>query len=57
MFILLISVDVAGLWGLFFILPLAVIVASTKRLFFLSPVKKRLNLVRPSHKKDDFSDF
>jgi predicted PurR-regulated permease PerM len=57
MFILLISVDVAGLWGVLFILPLAVIVASTKRLFFLSPVKKRLNLVRHDLKKDDFSDF
>ncbi|MFN9691606.1 MAG: AI-2E family transporter [Vampirovibrionales bacterium] len=57
MFILLISVDVAGLWGVLFILPLAVIVASTKRLFFLSPVKRRLPLVRPPFKKDDFSDF
>ncbi len=57
MFILLISVDVAGLWGVLFILPLAVIVASTKRLFFLSPVKKRLNLVKTPLKKDDFSDF
>ena len=57
MFILLISVDVAGLWGVLFILPLSVIVASTKRLFFLSPVKRRLNLVRIPSKKDDFSDF
>jgi predicted PurR-regulated permease PerM len=57
MFILLISVDVAGLWGVLFILPLSVIVATTKRLFFLSPVKRRLHFVRPPLKKDDFSDF
>ncbi len=57
MFILLISVDVAGLWGVLFILPFAVIVSSAKRLFFLSPVKKRLNLVKTSYKKDDFFDF
>jgi predicted PurR-regulated permease PerM len=57
MFILLISVDVAGLWGVLFILPLSVIVASTKRLFFLSPVKRRLPLLRRPLNTDDFSEF
>jgi predicted PurR-regulated permease PerM len=57
MFILLISVDVAGLWGVFFILPLSVIVASTKRLFFFSPFKRRLPLLRHPLNTDDFSEF
>jgi predicted PurR-regulated permease PerM len=57
MFILLISVDVAGLWGVLFILPLSVIVASTKRLFFLNPVKRRLPLLRRPLNTDDFSEF
>jgi predicted PurR-regulated permease PerM len=57
MFILLISVDVAGLWGVLFILPLSVIVASTKRLFFFSPFKRRLPLLRRPLNTDDFSEF
>ena len=57
MFILLISIDVAGLWGILFILPLAVIMATAKRLFFLSPVKKRRVSIKPTLKEDDFLGF
>ncbi len=40
--VLQMSVDLVGLWGFLFVIPIAVLIATTKRLFFMSPIKKRL---------------
>jgi predicted PurR-regulated permease PerM len=39
--VLQMSVDLVGLWGFLFVIPIAVLIATTKRLFFMSPIKKR----------------